>query len=75
MFLLYSDSIKCEIRMKNGNLVKTIDLNEVAKSLGITVNNLTFVKIPRIEWSDRILDIIYQSNRALVNKIIFTGTC
>ena len=75
MFIIFDKQTKCEIRMKNGNLVKTIDLAESAKSLGITINSLYFIKVPRLEWSDRILDIIYQSNRALVSKLIFAGTC
>jgi hypothetical protein len=41
--------------------LKQIDLDEIFVRENISIDLLEFVIVPRIDWSDRLLDFVYQS--------------
>ena len=62
-----------DIFRKNGNLMEVVLIeSNFERAL---LNTLDMLRIPRLDWSDRYLDIIQQCQKNLPNKLIMTGRC
>ena len=72
-FLLvsYLDSKKIDVYKRNGKLLEQMLITQTKDAAAIaTVDHLLF---PRLEWSDRYIDFVFQGKRDLPRKIIVAG--
>lgn len=72
IIVIYQDRVFFDIFKKNGKL-KERRYVKGDPSQNIYIQQIDHAILPRLEWSDRYVDIIQQSNNDLGKKFILSG--
>lgn len=75
LVVTYESKLFLDILKKSGNLLEMHDIIQASASRRIELKEILHVKLPKLEWSDRYVDMIQQSKKVLSKKIIIVGSC
>ena len=73
IIVIYKNKLFFDIFKKSGTLIERKYIKN-DPSLEVDLAKIERVILPRLEWSDRYVDIIQQSNNDLGKKFIISGT-
>jgi hypothetical protein len=75
LFIVYEEAPFFDVFSKIGVLLRRVNIQRSFVAENVEISKVKFVKAPRLDWSDRMIDMVEQYNKKLIKRVIAVGEC
>jgi len=72
--VLYHDEVKVDVFKRDGLRLESYQIEEYFARNALRVRSLDHLKLPRLDWSDRYVDMVQQFKKVIPKKFILSGS-